>query len=179
MAELGDVPLSSVSRTTKGRVSGLANYAKTKSADIMSDYNQAASDSLKLDDTIYRLGVKAVVGSSYIVRSISPDYYDVLVAFKVHRQDSDNSLILIWRLLEQYDTPRRNYPLPNGAISDADLLAKAKRWQADERFKAVSVTVADNVTTLRGSIDRKNLPYLIQLANSAGAVKVINLMSPR
>jgi len=176
MADLGDVPLSSVSRTTKG-VSGLANYALAKSPDFTLEYNQAASNSLKLEDTTYSLGLKAVVGNTYIVRSISPDYYDVLVAFKVLRQDSDKSLILLWRLIEQYDTPRRNYPIK--AATDAEIMTKAKRWLSDERFRDVQITVADNVTTLRGSVERKSLPYLIQAANSDGAAKVINLLSVR
>lgn len=177
MAELGDIPLSGVSRATKD-VSGLANYTPKKLEDVMSDYNLGSTNSLKLDDTSYSLGLKAVVGNTYIVRGISFDYYDVLAAFKVIRQDSDNSLILIWKLIEQYDTPRRNYPLKAGT-SDAELLGKAKRWQIDERFRDVQVSVSKSVTTLRGFVDKKNLPYLIQMANSDGAARVINFVSTR
>lgn len=176
MAELGDIPLSSISRTTLG-VTGLANYAKTKFDDVRSDYNLTATGSLKLENTSYSLGLKAVVGKTYVVRSINHDYYDILVAFKIFRQDSDKSLVLFWRLIEHYDTPRRNYPIK--ASSDAEIMAKAKRWQNDERFKDVQISVNENVTTLRGSVDKKFLSYLIQMANSDGPAKVINLLAVR
>jgi len=49
--------------------------------------------------------VKAEVGMTYVLRSISYDRSDVLVALKVVRQDTDGSLIIAWKLLQKFPKP--------------------------------------------------------------------------
>ena len=49
---------------------------------------------------------QAVVGMSYVVRSVSERGYEVVVIFQVVRRDpTDASLILAWKLLKQLDKP--------------------------------------------------------------------------
>jgi len=50
--------------------------------------------------------VKAEVGATYVVRAINFWEADVLVGFKLLRQDEDGSLIIAWRLLQRYPTPK-------------------------------------------------------------------------
>jgi hypothetical protein len=50
--------------------------------------------------------VRAEIGATYLVRSINFREADVLVAFKIVRQDEDGSLIIPWRLLEKYSVPK-------------------------------------------------------------------------
>jgi len=50
-----------------------------------------------------RLPVK--VNATYLVRSISYGDSDVLVAFRVVRKDSDDSLIIAWKLLKKFPKP--------------------------------------------------------------------------
>lgn len=47
-----------------------------------------------------RLPVK--VNATYLLRSISYDNSDVLVAFRIVRKDSDDSLIIAWKLLKKF-----------------------------------------------------------------------------
>jgi hypothetical protein len=59
-----------------------------------------------IDDISYKERVRAEVGATYLLRSINFDEADVLVAFKVVRQDQDGSLIIPWRLLQKYSVPK-------------------------------------------------------------------------
>jgi hypothetical protein len=59
-----------------------------------------------IDGATYKERVPVEVGATYVLRSINFGTSDVLVAFKVVRQDSDSSLIIAWRMLEKYPTPK-------------------------------------------------------------------------
>lgn len=59
-----------------------------------------------IDGAAYKEHVPVEVGATYVLRSISFDTSDVLVAFRVVRQDTDGSLIIAWRMLEKYPTPK-------------------------------------------------------------------------
>jgi hypothetical protein len=54
----------------------------------------------------YKERVKAEIGATYILRSISFERSDVLVTLKVVRQDTDGSLIILWKLLQKYPVPK-------------------------------------------------------------------------
>jgi len=60
----------------------------------------------------YRDRAKAEVGMTYVLRSISYDRSDTLVALKLVRQDPDGSLIIAWKLLKKFPKPElaRNLP---------------------------------------------------------------------
>ena len=58
----------------------------------------------------YSASVPALVDATYVVRSISYDRSDVLVAFRVVRQDMDGSLTLLWRMLQKFPVPRPSRP---------------------------------------------------------------------
>ena len=68
-----------------------------------------------IDGATYKERVPVEVGATYVLRSINFERYDVLVAFRVVRQDTDGSLIIAWRMLEKYPTPRlaRNNQIAN------------------------------------------------------------------
>jgi hypothetical protein len=59
-----------------------------------------------IDGTTYIRRVPVEVGATYVVRSVNFDFSDVLVAFRLVRQDTDGSLIIAWRMLEKYPTPK-------------------------------------------------------------------------
>jgi hypothetical protein len=59
-----------------------------------------------VDGATYKGRVPVEVGATYVLRSISYSDSDVLVAFKVMRQDTDGSLIIAWKLLQRYPTPK-------------------------------------------------------------------------
>jgi hypothetical protein len=53
----------------------------------------------------YKNRLPVTVGASYILRSVIYDSSDVLVAFRIIRQDTDGSLILLWKKLREFPTP--------------------------------------------------------------------------
>jgi hypothetical protein len=59
-----------------------------------------------IDGATYKVRVPVEVGATYVLRSIDFETSDVLVAFRVVRQDTDGSLIIAWRMLEKYPTPK-------------------------------------------------------------------------
>lgn len=40
------------------------------------------------------------------MRAISFDEADTLVAFKIHRKDTDGSLIIFWKLIKDFEIPK-------------------------------------------------------------------------
>ena len=58
----------------------------------------------------YKSRLPLMIGGSYILRSISYERFDVLVAFRVVRQDTDGSVILLWKKLREFSTPYLTRP---------------------------------------------------------------------
>ena len=176
MADLGEVSLNDVTKETSS-VAGLVDYQNTKDRNLcVQDYYRAReTEGLNLNGNIFRTRLSPVVGHTYLTRSASEDYYDVLVAFQVRRKDADGSLIIFWKMLEQFETPQRNN-LQKAQPSDEKILLETKGWSRTELFPNVKVEVTDGIMTLRGQIPKDKLAYAVQLANSAGARKVINLL---
>ncbi|MDQ3322347.1 MAG: hypothetical protein M3525_07945, partial [Acidobacteriota bacterium] len=54
---------------------------------------------------VYKSNLPAVVGNTYVLRAISFGDADVLVALRIHRKDTDGSLIIFWKLLENFEKP--------------------------------------------------------------------------
>jgi len=50
--------------------------------------------------------VPVEIGASYLLRSIDYETSDVLVAIKVVRKDTDGSVIIAWKLLQNLPTPK-------------------------------------------------------------------------
>jgi hypothetical protein len=58
-----------------------------------------------VDGLTYSRRLPVKVNATYLVRSISYDDSDVLVAFRVVRKDSDDSVIIAWKLLKKFPKP--------------------------------------------------------------------------
>ncbi|HEY0047761.1 MAG TPA: hypothetical protein VGB68_00640 [Pyrinomonadaceae bacterium] len=103
IADLGEMPLAGVSRET-GAAIFLAGYKPpVNMPEIRSE--QSKSRNYKAGDVEYRDSVPAIAGHTYVLRAITFDRADVLVALKVHRKDADGSLTVFWKLLEQFEKP--------------------------------------------------------------------------
>jgi len=103
-ADLGDIPLENVSlETTAAQVIG-AHVPPTEEPKIRSEqrkwYNGETVDGIS-----YRNRVPVMVNSTYLLRAIDYDRSDVLIAFRVVRQDSDDSAVILWRLVKKFPTP--------------------------------------------------------------------------
>jgi hypothetical protein len=63
------------------------------------------------------------VGATYLLRSISYDESDVLVGLQVVRKDSDGSVVIAWKLLNKFPTPKavRNKEEIIGSLLKLDI----------------------------------------------------------
>jgi hypothetical protein len=103
IADLGILPLATINKETYG-AAFLANYKPPRNMiEIRSEQRQAHG--YQIGDITYKRYLPAIVGSTYVLRSISFDEVDVLVAFKIHRKDTDGSLIIFWKMLKEFEKP--------------------------------------------------------------------------
>jgi hypothetical protein len=55
---------------------------------------------------LYAERIPAKVDTTYLLRSITYITSDVLVTFRITRKDTDGSVIIVWKLLKKYPTPK-------------------------------------------------------------------------
>lgn len=103
LTDLGELQLAKIDGKTKG-VNLLANYQPPLELP-KARIEQEKSRGFEAENVAYKNRLPAVVGHSYVVRAVSYNEADVLVAFKVYRKDADGSLIIFWKLLENFEKP--------------------------------------------------------------------------
>lgn len=117
MVNLGDTPLEMISLDAEA-----LRFASSYKAPTLEREARAAklsfggAEGRRDGETVYRSQLPVAVGGTYIVRSISYNDSDVLVAFRVLRKDSDGSVVLLWKMLEKFQKPalERNVASTNG-----------------------------------------------------------------
>ncbi|HEX8738269.1 MAG TPA: hypothetical protein VF721_23240 [Pyrinomonadaceae bacterium] len=103
IADLGETPLAAVTRET-GEVNFLINY-KPPTVEPEVRIEQRKAQNYEAGGFSYKSHIPALVGHSYVLRAISFGDADVVVAFKVQRKDADGSLIIFWKLIENFEKP--------------------------------------------------------------------------
>lgn len=103
IADLGETPLAEINEESK-KLAFLLSYEPP------TEISKARAERVKLhgfehEGITYKSHLPAVVGHSYILRAITYDEADALVALKIHRKDADGSLIIFWKLLKSYEKP--------------------------------------------------------------------------
>jgi hypothetical protein len=131
-------------------------------------------EGVKIGNLIFKRTISAEVGHTYIVRSANRNYYDILAAFNVIRKDNDGSLVIFWKLLEQFDSPLDNYNRSQKKRTDEEM--RKTHFYNQEKFKDLKFEVENGVITLSGKVDKKDAAYAVQTATQLGAKKVINLL---
>lgn len=105
IAKLGDVRIEDVTLENP-IVQYLAQHKPpTTEPEARIEQRRNSEETMK-KDAVYKRHLTAIAGNTYVVRSINYGTSDVLVAFKIVRQDDDDSLILAWKMLKKYPTPR-------------------------------------------------------------------------
>ncbi|MDQ3749718.1 MAG: hypothetical protein M3367_12035 [Acidobacteriota bacterium] len=103
IADLGETPLAEVSKEILD-VSFLANYKPPLNISEIR-IEQRKAHNYEANGVIYKSRLPAVVGHAYVLRAITFDRADILVALKVHRRDADGSLIIFWKIIEVFEVP--------------------------------------------------------------------------
>jgi hypothetical protein len=105
ITNLGDQPLESLEPNDL-RFKFLLDYKAPKpEADARAEFRRFQQGTL-VDGAVYKSRVAVEVSATYLLRSIVYRKSDLLVAFRVVRQDTDGSVTLAWKLLKQYDNPQ-------------------------------------------------------------------------
>lgn len=92
-----------------------------------------SSDGFQDNGFSYRDRTAAILGKTYAVRSVGYRTSDLLVAFRVLRQDSDGSLLLLWQQLKWFSTPQLN----GGRIASVSAASYKKGVFAREAIGAL------------------------------------------
>jgi hypothetical protein len=100
----GDVPLEEVTLAHPA-VEFLANFKTPTTEPQAREHQRSSGDGLAAQGYTYGRYTDARVNRTYALRSITYRGSDVLVAFRIVRQDSDGSLIIAWKMLKDFPTP--------------------------------------------------------------------------
>ena len=66
---------------------------------------QRSSTGFEVNGFAYKSYLPMKLKNTYLVRSISYRYSDVLVAFRVVSQDADGSVVIVWKILKRFPVP--------------------------------------------------------------------------
>lgn len=106
ISNLGDVPLEALSADFDA-----VRFASSFKAPTLEPEARAARRSFlelggrREGGLVYAGSLTANVGNTYVIRSIVYNNSDVLVAFRVLRKDLDGSVVLLWKMLEEFPKP--------------------------------------------------------------------------
>jgi hypothetical protein len=101
---LGDVQLESVTFDHPG-VQFLNSFAPPSLEPQAREQQRRTGTGFEAGGFVYKSYLPALVDNTYATRIINYGESDLLVAFRVVRQDSDGSLILLWKVLKKFATP--------------------------------------------------------------------------
>jgi hypothetical protein len=105
LGNLGETPLEALT-VDDPRTEFMRGYQPPRRESEARSENKRFRQGLTLNDQTYKSRLPAQVGATYLLRSIDYNRSDVLVVFRVVRQDTDGSLIIAWKMLKKYPTPK-------------------------------------------------------------------------
>lgn len=103
LIDVGEMPLTAISENTPEATFLFKYRPPSDHTDVRAE--QARANKYETQAATYSSYVPAIVGHTYLLRSIDFDRSDTLVALKVVRKDADGSLILYWKALKTFDKP--------------------------------------------------------------------------
>ena len=104
MIDVGDVSLDEITKDYPAALS-LADYTAAKDEPQARVEQRQVQIGRILDGATYKDRVPLKIGTTFLLRSISYDRSDVLVAFRTVRKDTDGSVIIAWKLLKRFPKP--------------------------------------------------------------------------
>jgi hypothetical protein len=105
LTSLGDLAIDNVTMGTPG-FGFLAEFKAPSTEPDAREQQRRTGTGFEADGFRYRNVLPATVNTTYALRSINYVVSDVLVAFRLTRQDADGSLILVWKMLKAYPVPK-------------------------------------------------------------------------
>jgi hypothetical protein len=104
LTNLGNAPLEGLTLESAG-IQFLSSFvAPTKLSDAR-EQQQRTGTGFEALGSAYKSDVSAAVNVTYALRSINYNNSDVIVAFRTIRQDSDGSMVFLWKILKRFPKP--------------------------------------------------------------------------
>jgi hypothetical protein len=188
ITDLDKLPLSQISEQTKG-VNFLVKYAPPTVEEEARNEFRKIRQGFKVDEVNYNKSVSAIVGHSYVLRAISFDEADILVVFNVYRKDTDGSLIIFWKLIENFKTPRlekntavvniRQNPDTEIKVLDYAVQQAIQDSLVQNGLNDVSVEATTTEVTLRGTVPKGKLADAVRITHEMAKRKVSNQLTER
>jgi len=104
MTTLGDVALEDI-RLDDSRLGFVLAYRPPRAEPAARAEAMAFRKGVMVGWQLYQSNLPIQVNCTYLLRSISYDRSDVAVAFRVVRQEPDDSVTIAWKLLKKFPTP--------------------------------------------------------------------------
>ena len=112
LLNLGDVSLDQVANDHVATRALMAYTPPVKEGEVRGEHYKLWKG-IELSGYNFVSRLPAKVSNTYLLRSISIDDSDILAVFRVVRKDTDGSLILIYKVLKTFPTPRmERTPIP-------------------------------------------------------------------
>lgn len=167
MKDLDKIPLESVS-LEQPDVLFLATY---KPRNVVSEIRaeQAKRGDYIANGFSYKSYLTYSLDNTYVLRAISYDKSDILIAFKIYETSQDGSLEIIWKELKNFPVPRPWH------FTDAEMTEKLNAILSKEVFAGVKGEVNENVITIRGITRARIRNELQSELNTLRALDVIYL----
>lgn len=143
MADLGKVSLSGVDREL-AEVKYLLSYKSPLYEKEVRAEKRDLVDSRQ--DKLFRRDFPAVAGHTYLLRAISFDEADILVAFTVASISDDGSVNIYWRKIADFEKPIML------SMKDDEMQAIVNEILVEEKIKNISIVVRNNVLVISGQI---------------------------
>ncbi len=102
---LGDVPIDSVTLNSPG-VSTLATYAPPLERKRAQSEYEGFKAGLTLAGYTFQTQLPVHENTTYALRSIAYGRSDLLVAIRVVKQDADGGVLLLWKRIDKFSTPK-------------------------------------------------------------------------
>lgn len=104
LTDFGDLSLADVS-AGRSPAAFISEYKPARNVTDARCEIQRFGEGVTIDGSFYNLSLPVKVGSTYLLRSINYYRSDLLVGFRITRQDGDGSVTIVWKLLKQYLRP--------------------------------------------------------------------------
>lgn len=109
ISRLGEIGIDQITLDHPG-VQLLAEYIPPSKLPEAREQQQRVGKGFSSGAYFYRNNVPAEADTTYILRSVSYDRSDVLVAFRTIRKDVDGSFIIRWKILKRFPAPQLEQP---------------------------------------------------------------------
>ncbi len=105
LTNLGDVALETVTIEYPG-AHYMSEYVVPGEEPAARAEARRFGQGVTVENAVYRSRIPAKLKTTYLLRSITYITSDVLVAFRVVRQESDGSVVIAWKMLKKYPAPK-------------------------------------------------------------------------